>query len=47
MPKGLTIEGGIDTPIPEIKIKEVNEGGAAQKDGFLKVRVTASFSETE
>ena len=34
---GLIIEGGVDTPTPEILIKEVTEGGAAEKDGFLQV----------
>ena len=37
---GLSIHGGVDTPMSKVLIKEVHEGGAAHQDGFLKVCIT-------
>lgn len=33
---GLAVEGGVDTLSQDVRVREIREGGAAFKDGFLK-----------
>ncbi len=36
--KGMAIKGGSDTPYKNVYVRELREGGAVHKDGFVQVQ---------
>ncbi len=37
-PLGMAIKGGSDTPYKNVYVRELREGGAVHKDGFVQVQ---------
>ncbi len=41
---GMAVKGGSDTPYKNVYVRELIEGGAVHKDGFVQVQPAVKYS---